>query len=188
MREWFIVGSKLLGLYFLYKVIMSLLNSTGLFFSFLTSGNNFFPRESETAVILITAFTIAVEIASALPLLFKAEWIADKLKLPGNDNSPATSYGDGKLRSGIILIGIYVFTTNMGGLAKVFALSRITVRMGSPFAATQPAGVSFSRDFIGPGVTIFISLCLIFGAKYITTFLTGKGRLETEQQAPLDRE
>lgn len=82
MREWFIVGSKLLGLYILYSVITSMLSSTGLFLSLLTSSNSFFPKESSIEVLLITAFIIVAEISCAFPLLFKAEWIADKLKLP----------------------------------------------------------------------------------------------------------
>ena len=187
MREWFIVGSKLLGLYFLYTVVMTTLNSSGVFLSMLTSSNNFFPEEGSKAVLLITVLTIAAEMASALPLLFKAEWIADKLKLPSAQTGSFRSENE-ILQPGIILIGIYIFAVQIGRLAKVLALSRETVRMASPFAATQPAGLSISRDFIDPGLTIFISLCLIFGAKYITTFLTKKGRLETEQQAPLDRE
>jgi hypothetical protein len=186
MREWFIVGSKLLGLYFLYTVITSMLNSTGLFFSLLTSSNSFFPKETENAVLLITVFSIVAEIGCALPLLFKAEWIADKLRLPGTASSSALSGTEG-LRPGIILIGIYVFTVKIGGLAKVFALSRKTGRMALPFA-TQPEGLSFSRSFIEPGVTILISLCLIFGSKYIAAFLTKNKLTATEQTAQSDGE
>ena len=187
MREWFIVGSKLLGLYFLYTIITSMLNSTGLFFSLLTSSNNFFPKESENTVLLMTVFIIVAEIGCTFPLLFKAEWIADKLRLPGTASSSALSGTEG-LRPGIILIGIYVFTINIGGLAKVFALSRKTGRIASPFAATQPEGLSFSRDFIEPSVTIFISLCLIFGSKYIVAFLTKNKLSATEQTARPDCE
>ena len=188
MREWFIVGSKLLGIYFLYQAIISILNSTGLFFSLMMSSNSFFPKESSTEVLLITAFTIVVAIGCALPLLFKAEWIADKLKLPTINHSPRPAFTNEKLQPGIILIGIYIFTIKLGGLAKVFALSRRAGRMASPFAATQPEGLSFSRDFVEPGVTILLSLCLIFGSKYIAAFLTKDKLTATEQQAPLDRE
>ena len=183
MREWFIVGSKLLGLYFLYTVITSMLNTTGLFLTLLTSSSSFYPREESNAVLLITVFTIVAEIGCALPLLFKAEWIADKLRLPGSGSSSALSGSKG-LRPGIILIGIYVFTIKIGGLAKVFVLSRKTGRMASSFAATQPDGLSFSRDFVEPGVTILLSLCLIFGSKYIAAFLTKDKLTATEQQAP----
>jgi hypothetical protein len=188
VREWFIVGSKLLGLYFLYMVVVSVLSSAGLFFSILTSSTTFFPEESGTALLLSSVFTIVAEIGCALPLLFKAEWIADKLKLPSiNVSSGATSLNE-KLQPGIILIGIYVFTTKIGGLAKVFVLSRTTARMASPFAATQPEGLSFSRDFIEPSITIALSLSLIFGAKYIAAFLTKTKRTEAEQVARPDGE
>ena len=188
MREWFIVGSKLLGLYFLYSVITSLLSSTGLFLSMLTSSNSFFPKENNAEILLITIFTIVAEIGCALPLLFKAEWIADKLKLTTANESYSAQSSDAKLQPGIILIGIYIFTIRLGGLAKIFALSRRAVKMASPFAATQPEGLSFSRDFVEPGVTILLSLCLIFGSKYIAAFLTKNKLTATEQQAPLDRE
>ena len=187
MREWFIVGSKLLGLYFLYTVITLMLNSTGLFFSLLTSSNNFYPKEYENVVLLITAFTIVAEIGCTLPLLFKAEWIADKLRLPGTASSSALS-GTEWLRPGIILIGIYVFTIKIGGLAKVLALGHKTGRMALPFAATQPEGLSFSRDFIEPSVTILISLCLIFGSKYIVAFLAKNRLSATEYTARPDGE
>lgn len=179
MRDWFIVGSKLLGLYFLYTVIITTLNSSGVFLSLLTFSDSFLPKEDSKAALLITALTIAAEIASALPLLFKAEWIADKLRLPSAHTASFRSEKE-ILHPGIILIGIYIFAVQIGRLARVFALSRATLRAASPFAATQPAGLSFSRDFIDPGITIIISLCLIFGAKYITTFLARKERLETE--------
>jgi hypothetical protein len=188
MREWFIVGSKLLGLYFLYSVITSMLSSSGLFLFLLMSSNSFFPKESSTEVLLITAFTIVAEIGFAFPLLFKAEWIADKLKLPTANHSYSAAFGNEKLQPGIILIGIYIFTINIGGLAKVFALSRKTVRLTSPFGATQPEGLTFSRDFIEPCVTILISLCLIFGSKYIAAFLTRNKSTATEQQNRGDRE
>ena len=187
MREWFIVGSKLLGLYFLYSVITSMLNSTGLFFSLLTSSNNFFPKEYENAVLFITVFTILAEIGCTFPLLFKADWIADKLRLPETASFSALS-GTESLRPGIILIGIYVFTINIGGLAKVFALSRKTGMMASTFAARQPDGLSFSRDFIQPGVTILISLCLIFGSNFIVAFLKKNKLSATEQSARPDGE
>ena len=165
-----------------------MLNSTGLFFSLLTSSNSFFPKESSNAVLLITAFTVVAEIGCALPLLFKAEWIADKLKLTTINHSSTAASGNEKLQPGIILIGIYVFAIKIGGLAKVFALSRRTVRLASPFAATQPEGLSFSRDFIEPGVTILISLCLIFGSKFIAAFLTRNKLTATEQSNQGDGE
>jgi hypothetical protein len=70
MREWFIVGSKLLGLYFLCTGIMSMLNSTGLFFSLMTSGNSFFPKQESKTVLLITVFTIVAEVGCALARAF----------------------------------------------------------------------------------------------------------------------
>jgi hypothetical protein len=127
------------------------------------------------------------KIGCTLPLLFKAEWIADKLRLPETTSSSGLS-GTEWLRPGIILIGIYVFTIKIGGIAKVFALSSKIGRMASPFTATQPEGLSFSRNLIEPGVTILISLCLIFGSKYIAAFLAKNKFSVTEQIARPDGE
>ncbi len=185
MRDWFIVGCKLLGVYFLYLALASALSSIGFLVS---ASQGTFVGTSKKEIMVTSAIGIISEIACAIPLLFKTEWIADSLKLSGRLHTAPNHHGADTLQSGITLLGIYVFCTKLGGLVKVFALSRETVDMGTPFAATQPASLRFSADFIEPGITILISLCLIFGSKYITAFLTRREQSETEQAAPLDGE
>jgi hypothetical protein len=43
--------------------------------------------------------------------------------------------------------------------------------MRESFAATQPRGLSFSRDVIAPGVTIIFALFLVFGSKRIAKLI-----------------
>jgi hypothetical protein len=79
MRECFVVGSKLLGLYLLYSILKTLLDSKGPCVFFLrTSSNEFFPRESAVEVLLGSFFVVLLKIAGTFPFLFKAEWIANK--------------------------------------------------------------------------------------------------------------
>jgi hypothetical protein len=181
MREWFIVGLKLLGILFLYSAITSVLSSIGLFLSLLASGNSFLAEESSIGILLASAFAVVAEIGCAFLLLFKAEWIAGKVNVLTGKDFYSFANGNEILQTGIILIGIYIFTIKIGWLVKAFALRRQTLKIASPFAATQPAGLTFSHDFIEPCTTIIISLCLIFSSKNITAFLTRNSLNATKQ-------
>lgn len=171
MREWFIVGSKLLGVYFLYWALISLLGEIGLALSILSSNDSPFPGLSSTVILLTSAFSSIVMIAFAFALLFKTELIADKLKLTGFLKEFQGIRHSDSLHSGITLIGIYIFCTKIGSLAKVI-LASLKANSGiNPFAATQPKGLTFSLDFAEPGFTLLFSLLLIIGSKRIAEFL-----------------
>lgn len=182
MREWFIVGCKLLGVYFVYLAITSTLGSIGFLLTALTAASEgTFPGISRTGMILTAAFAIVSEIGVAFPLLFKTEWMADTLKLTGRIQDVPRGYRGSQLQPGITLLGIYVFCTKIGSLASVYVASQRANKITDPFAATQPKLFTFSLDFIAPLVTLAVSLALIFGAKYIATFLERDKGTETEQ-------
>ena len=120
MREWFITGSKLLGIYFLYSALNTLPYSIGVVLSILSNRSIFqgFPIFDLFASVL----SGLVMLAFAFALLIKTESIAAKLNISGSRQ--ASNQQDDKLESGIILIGIYIFCTRLGGLAEVFALNQ----------------------------------------------------------------
>jgi hypothetical protein len=185
MRDTFIAGSKLLGIYFLYHALTTLPPTIGMVLATLSAGSSSY-QVLPILSLLAGIFSGLVMIAFAFALLFKTELIASKLNISGVCQ-PSAQKGD-KLEPGIILIGIYIFCTKVGWLAEVFAKNQWANKIRNPFAATQPQGLSFSSDYIAPCVTLIAALLLIFGAKHITAFLTKEKHTETEQANQPDAE
>lgn len=184
MREWFIVGSKLLGIYFLYHALTTLPPSIGFALSILSKSVIIDQGPSNISLFLASTLSGLIMIAFAVALLFKTELIADKLNIL--ERQQPNSEKENKLESGIMLIGIYIFCTKIGGLFQIFADSQRSNKIRDPFAATQPQGLTFSSNYIAPLVTLAASLLLIFGAKHITAFLTKEKQTETEQKVRAD--
>ena len=177
MRDWFNIGCKLLGMYYIYLALTSALGSLSFFVNI---GDTALSETDRNEMLLIYAFAIVAEVGFAFPLLFKTEWLADTLKVREGHYSTWQDHGSRQLQLGITLIGIYSFCANVGRLAGVYAKSRQTNYLSEPFVATQPKGLSFSIDFVDPVVTIVISMLLIFGAKYIAPFLTKEKQPKAE--------
>lgn len=175
MREWFIVGCKLLGLYFLYEALTSTV-SVLMFLASASEGT--FPGTSATQIILTNAFNIVSGLGFAILLIVKTEWIADKFKLTGIMQDSVSARGGNQLQPGITLLGIYIFCTKIGKLVKIFVAGQVANRTTDQFAASQPKGLIFSLDFVEPVVTLVVSMILIFGSKYIASFLTKERQAE----------
>jgi uncharacterized membrane protein (DUF485 family) len=188
MREWFIVGSKLLGIYFLYWAFTILPESIALSMSSFSKSVILNEGPSNLAIFLSSISATVVMIVFSFVLLFKTNWLADTLKVTGQSHKTEIQYDIGMLQTGISLIGIYIFCTKIGGLIQAYVESRAVSRMFSSYIATQPEGLSWSQKFAGPMATLAISLFLIFGSRYIASFLTKPKRTATEQEAPLDGE
>ncbi len=173
MREWFIVGAKLLGVYFLFNALTLIVGSTGLVASFAHSRESVM-GPSSIDIFLVSCFTIVASLGFAYILIFQTDWLADRLKLAEpSQPMPVGMAGDG-LQTGIILIGIYVFCTRIGSLAHAVMTNLAENNMGASFAATQPNGLTFSMNFIPPLVTLLFSLFLMFGSGKIAAFLVKK--------------
>jgi hypothetical protein len=188
MREWFIAGAKLLGIYFLYWAFTTLPQSIAIGMSSFSESVILNEGPSNLAIFLSSISATAVMIVFAFILLFKTNWLADTLKVTGQSHNSERQYDTGMLQTGISLIGIYIFCTKIGSLIQAYVENRAVNRMFSPFIATQPEGLSWSQKFAGPIATLAISLFLIFGSKYIANFLTRSKQIATEHRAPLDRE
>ncbi|MEJ2183661.1 MAG: hypothetical protein P8Y66_09065 [Nitrospirota bacterium] len=168
MRDTFIVGAKLLGVYLVYWLLFNLLSLLAVVVMAIW--------ESRLAVLTIFSilaylFSIAVLIIFSYILLFKTEWLSNIVGLR-DDRSHALEFSmDAVLRAGIILIGVYIFSTRIGGLVKVLYNLLAVENVGGDIAASQPAGLRFSRDLITPGVTVAFSLLLMFGSKYLVKMI-----------------
>jgi hypothetical protein len=95
-------------------------------------------------------------------LLFKTEWLADKIKLTGDSMVLTAVINRVNLRLGIMYIGIYIFVIHIGSLIKVIWSHVVANRESDMFAATQPMGLPWSLDFIDLIITVLFSLLLIF--------------------------
>ena len=188
MREWFIVGSKLLGIYFLYWALTTLPQSIAIGMSSFSESVILDKWPSNLAIFLSSISATIVMIIFAFVLLFKTNWLADTLKVTRQSHNSETQYSAGMLQTGISLIGIYIFCTKIGSLIQAYMENRAVSRMLSPFIATQPEGLSWSQKYSGPIATLAISLFLIFGSKYIADFLTKIKQTATEQLNRGDRE
>jgi hypothetical protein len=172
MREWFIVGSKLLGIYFLYLALSTLPPYIVMAMSSFSSSIILNEGPSNLKILLASISSGFVMIAFAIVLLFKNDWIADILKITAQMHESKNQLKASNLHTGITLIGIYIFCTRSGALFRAYAESRRVDRMFSPFLATQPEGLPFSPSFVEPVATLLISLLLIFGSRHIAAFLT----------------
>ena len=180
MRTWFIVGSKLMGIYFLYLALTNLPPSIS--FALSIFSNRSIIEGLPILAVFSSVFSGLVMLVFAFALLFKTEFVAAILSI-SDDNLPIEK---SNLSAGIILIGIYIFCTKIGVLANIFAVNQGANKFREPFAATQPQGLAFSLDYIAPGVTLLASLGLIFGAKHISAFLEKERQNKTEQSVQPD--
>jgi len=77
-------------------------------------------------------------------------------------------------QSGVILIGVYIFSTNIGKfLSTVFFLLK-EANLGREVAGTFPHGLTFSKDLLTISITIALSIILIFGSNKIDTLISKK--------------
>ncbi len=119
MRRLFIVGAKLLGLLCLWWAIYITLQIISYQMIFLPGHlrDSFWLIGVLLNVAgLLVYFVLAV--LFALVLLFRTEWIADKVRLVKDTELPGSSDGHNLLRLGIVLLGFYVLTHAIPGVAK----------------------------------------------------------------------
>ncbi len=148
MREWFIVGAKLLGLYYLFSALTLIVSSTALVSS-ITRSRESIMGSSSVDIFLVSCFGIIASLGFAYILIFQTDWLADRLKLAGlSQASPGCPAGS-RLQTGIILICIYIFCTRIGSLVHVILTNLAENNMRAAFAATQPNGLTFSLNFGG---------------------------------------
>lgn len=167
MRGWFTVGAKLLGIYFLYWALTAI----SYLLPLLSAGSWTSTEPLRRSAALDSVLTPCVRIAFALLLLLKTDWVADRVGLEEDVSRTTGSSPRYSLQTGLVLVGTYIFVSHIGQLIKVLLLLRRENAVYGPIAASQPQGLSWSKDMIVPCITIVLSLFLIFGAKQLAKWL-----------------
>jgi hypothetical protein len=134
MRRLFIVGAKILGLLCLWWAIFITLQTISFGSTFFGGWN----RDSYWAIAallygggLLAYFVLAV--CFALVLLFRTEWIADKVRLDKDTELPGWPDERKLLSLGIVLLGFYVLAHAIPGVAKSsLSLLGVFWRMWTP--------------------------------------------------------
>ncbi len=173
MREWFIVGAKLLGLYYLFSALTFIVSSSGLIASIIRSRESIMGSSSGD-IILVSCFSIIATLGLAYILIFQTDWLADRFKLAALSQATPGGLAGSRLQTGIILIGIYIFCTHIGSLVHEIFINLAENNLRTEFAATQPKGLTFSPNFISPIATLLFSLLLIFCSGKIAAYLEKK--------------
>jgi len=171
MREWFTIGAKLLGVYFFYMFLSNVLGVTGYLAASINNQSSA-TDPMEKMVILSLIVSIAIWLLFSLLLLFGTEWLARLLRIPEQALMQGMPEGISLLRTGLILNGVYVFVTNIGGLVKTLYDHIVADSAPADIFGTLPRAVSWSQDFVRPGVTVLFSLFLIFASLPLARFLT----------------
>ena len=175
MREWFIAGCKLLGVYLLYSAIITIVDYVLVYFSE--------PQDMGKTILLYATITSIVnavlQVLFALFLLIKSEWLADKVKLAEVLHATASPMSRPALRFGMILIGVYVFLTHIGWLISTVWKDQLSFgrnyQGANPFTGTEPSGLIFKPDMIKPLAPLLLSLALIFASGRLAGLLMGRG-------------
>lgn len=167
MRSMFFVGCKLLGLYFLYwgiNYLISLIPTIGAYKSVME-----IPDDSISIYVTVIISNLII-FGFAYGLLFRTEWLARILKIEPEYTETSLISGNEVLRIGIILMGIFLITTRVGRIIWVFYEQNI-VNERTSIAATYPKGLMFTKDLLEPGITIVVSLILVFGSRFLAKLI-----------------
>ena len=163
MRNLFIVGAKLLGIYWFIMALLSLISMIQ------------FIQHSLWLVMIAFILSAIVQFIFSYLLLFKTHNIACLLKLEEKEIALRNLSSKSFLQIGITLIGLYIFTTNISNFLKSF------------FFYTHPDYLTKTFNINIPGVMnqyirllyliinfmpIVISLILIFKSQAIAKLIS----------------
>lgn len=119
MRRLFIVGAKIVGLVCLFWAITTALQ----FISYIVFSirglldDSFFYVSTLIFIISVTAYLI-LSIWFSIVLLFRTEWLANKLKLEKDSDLPNWPELNTLLNLGIILAGLFILATAIPSLVR----------------------------------------------------------------------
>ena len=164
MKSYFLIGAKILGIYIFYLCLLNLFQTFTALIVFSSDSTESF---SILTIVSSTGTLIILLILSML-LLFKTEWIASLLKIKEDRSVPAKRVS---IQTGIILIGIYIFSTNIGHFLFTLYFQIKEANAGRDPIGTFPTGPTISKDLITVSITICFSIFLIFGSKMIENLI-----------------
>ena len=165
MRNLFLSGTKIFGLFTLYKAILiipSIASYLGMIRGHSTADNSLPIR----AVILMSLYCL-ISISFALILLFKTEMLANVLKIKDNEEKRIVLSENVFFKIGIILVGIFILAEAVPKLAS-------TVYQWDRLMYGQRQGIMNIANLITYVLQIILALVLIIGAQHIVRFITKK--------------
>lgn len=165
MKSYFMAGAKILGIYLVYLSLLSLFQLVTAFMVFSSGSSDSFPM----VTLISSAGSLILLIIFSVLLLFKTDGLASLLKVDAAHEGPGSKIS---IQAGIILIGIFVFSTRIGGFLANLYVQTKEANAGIPGIGTYPNGPVLSKDLVSSSVTIVFSLILIFGAKGIEKLLS----------------
>lgn len=163
MRNLFIVGAKLLGIYWFIMASLSLISTIG------------FIQHSLWPIIITFILSAIIQFIFSYFLLFKTHNIACLLKLEEKEIPLKNLSSNSFLQIGIILIGLYIFTTNISNFLKSFFFYTQPDYLTKTFNINIPEAMNqYTRllSLIITFVPIVISLILIFKSQTIVKLIS----------------
>ena len=165
MKLYFLVGAKLLGIYLFY---LCLLNSFQVIIALIAFSSN--SSEPFSIIALATSTTsLIILLVLSIFLLIKTDKVASILKIQDDELNSKHKIS---IRSGIILIGIYVFSSRIGGFLANLYIQIQEANAGMDGLGAYPKSPVFSKDLLIASITIIFSFFLIFGSAAIEALIT----------------
>jgi hypothetical protein len=168
MRTLFIPLAKLLGIYEIFWALTGVLRVT----YHAISGPNF------SGAVFTACGIYSISVVPAVLLIWKAEAIADILRLPGDETERLSFDFDSVLRAGLLLIGVAVLISGL----PVLVMCLIT--LPAMISADEPGMFVFRRSYTGQLyssiVKIAIGFGLIFFHNQLAQLLGRQNKLEPE--------
>ena len=119
MKNLFIVGSKLLGILFVYWALI-IIPQIGFVTTVLSEQPSGSPGSVPPEVMLLTVFMAFItSILLAALLLFKTERLSQFLKVPSDETSILKLSFESIIRLGLVLIGVYILIDAMPEITRL---------------------------------------------------------------------
>lgn len=161
MANQFRLACKLLGVYFLISAFMALLT--------LFQWVSWPERQQMSGVIVIVTIVNALFLAIvAYVLMVRTERVLAFVQI--GDTPPAPSIHE-PLVVGIILIGVYMFSMNIGQF--IFAIVQ-SLSLSNPYGSMEPRGFTYTHRLLEEGATVVASVLLMIYASRLGRLLSQK--------------
>ncbi|MCP3942843.1 MAG: hypothetical protein GY710_15340 [Desulfobacteraceae bacterium] len=167
MKSYFLIGAKILGIYLFYLCLLNLFAFVAGLIVFASSPS----RPFSILTMVSSTGSLVILLTLSILLLLKTDKVASIL---GVKEDQAVSKRVLNVQAGTILIGIFIFSTNIGGFLSMLYFQLKEVNAGMDPIGTMPKGLIFSKDLLTVTLTIIFSLFLIFGSKMIDKIIRPK--------------
>ena len=194
MRSIFIAVSKVFGLIQVYEALLLIVGMVsiihGLFYASFSGVADFGMTWLFGIGSVVLSFLIYLGLAWLL--IFKTEWLADKLRIPeqiGIDVPPR----DQLLFIGIVLVGLYISVIGLAEFGSTFL--SVILKSSETFGfqvTTPPRGLlswffySFLLTLLGPGLKLTLGLLFVFKVHRVISWITRNEPVSELPQAETD--